>query len=40
MRDDVTGEPLIQRSDDREDVVLQRLKIYEKQVKPLVDFYT
>jgi len=40
MRDDVTGEPLIQRSDDREDVVLQRLKIYEKQVKPLVDYYT
>lgn len=39
MKDDVTGEPLIQRADDREEVVLQRLKVYEKQVKPILDFY-
>jgi nucleoside-triphosphate--adenylate kinase len=38
-KDDVTGEPLVQRPDDQEDVVLQRLKIYEKQTKPIVDFY-
>lgn len=39
MKDDVTGEPLIQRADDREEVVLQRLKVYEKQVNPILEFY-
>jgi nucleoside-triphosphate--adenylate kinase len=39
-KDDVTGDPLIQRPDDSESVVLSRLKIYESQTKPLIDFYT
>jgi nucleoside-triphosphate--adenylate kinase len=39
MKDDVTGDPLIQRPDDREDVVLARLKVYEKQTQPIVDYY-
>jgi adenylate kinase len=38
--DDVTGEPLIQRDDDREDVVRKRLTIYHEQTRPLVDYYT
>ncbi|MGE0803357.1 MAG: adenylate kinase [Lautropia sp.] len=39
-RDDVTGEPLIQRDDDREEVVRNRLAVYQAQTRPLVDFYT
>jgi adenylate kinase len=38
-RDDVTGEPLIQRPDDTEDTVRKRLQVYHEQTKPLVDFY-
>ncbi|MEX2131167.1 MAG: adenylate kinase [Pseudohongiellaceae bacterium] len=38
-RDDVTGEPLIQREDDREMTVRHRLGVYHDQTKPLVDFY-
>ena len=38
-RDDVTGEPLIQREDDREDTVLKRLAVYHAQTEPLVAFY-
>jgi adenylate kinase len=38
-RDDVTGEPLIQRDDDREDVVRQRLAVYHTQTRALVDYY-
>lgn len=38
--DDVTGEPLIQREDDREETVLERLMVYQRQTRPLVDFYT
>jgi adenylate kinase len=38
-RDDVTGEPLIQRDDDREETVRQRLEVYRKQTRPLVDYY-
>ncbi len=38
-RDDVTGEPLIQRDDDQEATVRKRLEIYHSQTKPLVDFY-
>jgi len=38
-RDDLTGEPLIQREDDREDTVRKRLQVYHEQTKPLVDFY-
>ncbi len=39
-RDDVTGNPLIQRDDDREEVVLKRLKVYHEQTEALVGFYT
>jgi adenylate kinase len=39
-RDDVTGEPLIQRDDDREDTVVKRLDVYEAQTRPLVDYYS
>ena len=38
--DDVTGEELIQRADDREETVRHRLTLYHEQTKPLVDFYT
>ena len=38
-RDDVTGEPLVQREDDREETVKKRLEIYRTQTKPLVDYY-
>jgi adenylate kinase len=37
--DDVTGEPLIQREDDKESVVRQRLAIYHEQTAPLIQFY-
>ena len=37
--DDVTGEPLIQRDDDKEDTVKQRLEVYRNQTEPLVNFY-
>jgi adenylate kinase len=39
-RDDVTGEPLIQREDDREETVRKRLDVYHAQTKPLVAFYS
>ena len=38
-RDDVTGEPLIQRNDDREETIKQRLHAYHEQTEPLIDFY-
>ncbi len=38
--DDVTGEPLVQREDDKEATVRERLKIYYQQTIPLIDFYT
>jgi adenylate kinase len=38
--DDETGEPLLQREDDQEDTVRNRLTIYHDQTKPLVNFYT
>ena len=37
--DDETGEPLVQREDDKEDTVRKRLQVYHEQTKPLVDFY-
>ena len=37
--DDETGEPLIQRDDDREDTIRHRLQVYHQQTFPLVDFY-
>jgi adenylate kinase len=39
-RDDLTGEPLIQREDDREETVRKRLEVYRRQTRPLVDYYT
>ncbi|HKW81026.1 MAG TPA: adenylate kinase [Casimicrobiaceae bacterium] len=38
-RDDVLGEPLVQREDDREQTVQKRLAVYHAQTKPLVDYY-
>lgn len=38
-KDDVTGEPLIQRDDDQEATVRKRLEVYHHQTRPLVDFY-
>ncbi len=37
--DDVTGEPLIQREDDKEETVKKRLDVYSAQTRPLVDYY-
>lgn len=39
-RDDATGEELIQRDDDREEVVKKRLEVYHDQTRPLVDYYS
>jgi len=38
--DDQTGEPLIQRDDDRESVVRDRLSVYHEQTEPLIHFYS
>jgi len=38
--DDVTGEPLIQRDDDKEETVKKRLDVYQKQTRPLVSYYS
>ncbi|MFT6834784.1 MAG: adenylate kinase [Francisellaceae bacterium] len=37
--DDITGEPLIQRDDDKEDTVRHRLEVYHTQTSPLIDHY-
>jgi adenylate kinase len=39
-RDDVTDEPLTQRDDDRENVVRDRLVVYQKQTRALIDYYS
>lgn len=39
-RDDATGEPLVQRDDDKEDTVRKRLDVYRAQTRPLVDYYS
>lgn len=39
-KDDVTGEPLIQRDDDKEETVKKRLAVYHSQTKPLIDYYS
>jgi adenylate kinase len=39
MKDDVTGEPLIQRSDDNEETLKKRLATYHKQTSPVVSYY-
>ena len=38
-RDDVTGEPLVQRDDDREETVRERLRVYHEQTEPLFRYY-
>ena len=38
-RDDVSGEPLVQRDDDREDTVRKRLEVYHSQTQPLIQYY-
>jgi adenylate kinase len=38
--DDITGEALIQRDDDKEDTVRKRLAVYEAQTRPLVAYYS
>jgi adenylate kinase len=38
-KDDVTGEPLIQRDDDKEETVKKRLDVYHSQTEPLVSYY-
>ena len=38
-KDDETGEPLVQREDDKEDTVEFRLKTYHEQTSPLVEYY-
>uniref|UniRef100_A0A1Q3EXB4 Adenylate kinase n=1 Tax=Culex tarsalis TaxID=7177 RepID=A0A1Q3EXB4_CULTA len=39
MTDDVTGEPLMRRSDDNAQALVKRLEAYHKQTKPLADYY-
>jgi len=39
-KDDQTGEPLVQRDDDQEDTVRQRLKVYHDQTEPLIEYYS
>ena len=39
-KDDVTGEPLIQREDDKEETVRKRLEVYQNQTRPLVAYYS
>jgi adenylate kinase len=38
-KDDVTGDDLVQREDDQEDTVRQRLKVYHDQTEPLITYY-
>ena len=39
-QDDLTGEPLVQREDDREETVRKRLDVYDAQTRPLVAYYS
>ncbi|TAK85566.1 MAG: adenylate kinase [Betaproteobacteria bacterium] len=38
-RDDLTGEPLVQRADDQEETVRKRLEVYRAQTRPLIEYY-
>ncbi len=38
-KDDITGEPLVQRDDDKEETVKKRLEVYHSQTEPLIDYY-
>jgi adenylate kinase len=39
-KDDVTGEPLVQRDDDKEETVRKRLQVYHEQTSPLIEYYS
>ena len=39
-KDDITGEPLIQRDDDREETIRKRLDVYQQRTRPLVEYYS
>src|SRR6185295_8929631 len=39
-KDDITGEALIQRDDDKEETVRKRLEVYQAQTRPLVEYYS
>ena len=39
-KDDVTGEDLIQRDDDKEETVIKRLHVYHSQTQPLIEYYS
>lgn len=39
-KDDITGEPLVQRADDHIDTVTKRLDVYRQQTRPLIDYYS
>lgn len=39
-KDDVTGEPLVQRADDAEETVRKRLQVYHEQTAPLIEYYS
>ena len=39
-KDDVTGEELVQRDDDKEDTVRKRLEVYHEQTEPLIEYYS
>jgi adenylate kinase len=39
-KDDVTGDELVQRDDDKEETVRKRLDVYQAQTRPLVDYYS
>lgn len=39
-RDDETGEALVQREDDQEETVKERLRVYHQQTKPLINYYS
>lgn len=39
-RDDLTGEELVQRNDDKEETVRKRLEVYHSQTRPLVEYYS
>ncbi len=39
-QDDITGEPLLQRDDDKEETVRKRLEVYHEQTEPLVNYYS
>jgi adenylate kinase len=38
-KDDLTGEPLVQRDDDKEETVRKRLEVYHDQTEPLIGYY-